>query len=738
MDGGPPLDPLGLLGGKKESPQPNTTKPAVGTGLWDVDQALGRKIGTDNTAQDEKRKLEQQRRLNVDSKSPSYPSKMPASKPKSEIAAEEFAALAKYFEPLLGEQKMLVIPAVRIRTPGSEWRSGRLIGTNYRVRVAVPKGETTEEDQWLIKCGYLDIPWGTIREINQEGNRLSILTKDRRHLTIDVIAINHSAVASELGGQLLTLADRFAWPGVKSSLFSFTHADEKWSGQQENSNHGLDGWQIYDPMREYGRLDLSTDQFSNGAPWYISSLNKDYRLSETYPSWLVFPKKFPAEELQAVAEFRKKGRLPAMSWCAPHLNYAGLFRSSQTTEGIAGALGAFAGQGKCVPDEKLMMAIGNATGQADRLLVLDLRPRKVAYVNRVVGGGIEDTSIFRVRYCGIENIHHVRDAYMGMASAAENTLAAGTGTWFQDVGNSKWYQLLGTVLEAVGFVIEEMSQCRSVLVHCSDGWDRTAQNTSLVMLCLDPFYRTFTGFYTLIQKEFCSFGHRFRTRLANGEKVTSEYSPIFFQWLDCCYQIMVQNPNSFEFKPSLLPRIGQECISGKYGTFLSDCEKEMIETVMPYTISIWTELLQPEVCDMYRNDFYIPASEPLDLDTNQVVFKIWDDFWFSHSPLKAKRLKVFGSESYAEAAMTPNRRGLIAANVDPIADPAAALRNSQGGASVSPIPSSEPTNNSSPTTNPVMPPPVAAVEQSTPEPKVEEKRAPPKPWDFDEGPDPFK
>ena len=35
---------------------------------------------------------------------------------------------------------------------------------------------------------------------------------------------------------------------------------------------------------------------------------------------------------------------------------------------------------------------------------------------------------------------------------------------------------------------------RSVLVHCSDGWDRTAQLTSLAMLMLDPYFRTIKGF----------------------------------------------------------------------------------------------------------------------------------------------------------------------------------------------------------------------------------------------------
>lgn len=33
----------------------------------------------------------------------------------------------------------------------------------------------------------------------------------------------------------------------------------------------------------------------------------------------------------------------------------------------------------------------------------------------------------------------------------------------------------------------------SVLVHCSDGWDRTAQVCSVASVLLDPFYRTLRG-----------------------------------------------------------------------------------------------------------------------------------------------------------------------------------------------------------------------------------------------------
>lgn len=55
----------------------------------------------------------------------------------------------------------------------------------------------------------------------------------------------------------------------------------------------------------------------------------------------------------------------------------------------------------------------------------------------------------------------------------------------------------------------------SVVVHCSDGWDRTAQLTSLAMLMLDGYYRTIRGFEVLVEKEWLSFGHRFQLVSSN-------------------------------------------------------------------------------------------------------------------------------------------------------------------------------------------------------------------------------
>ena len=40
----------------------------------------------------------------------------------------------------------------------------------------------------------------------------------------------------------------------------------------------------------------------------------------------------------------------------------------------------------------------------------------------------------------------------------------------------------------------------SVLVHCSDGWDRTAQTCALISLLIDPYYRTLHGFMVYTTK----------------------------------------------------------------------------------------------------------------------------------------------------------------------------------------------------------------------------------------------
>ena len=76
----------------------------------------------------------------------------------------------------------------------------------------------------------------------------------------------------------------------------------------------------------------------------------------------------------------------------------------------------------------------------------------------------------------------------------------------------RWQRNLKALLSGAARIVSLVAQNKaSVLVHCSDGWDRSTQLTSLSMLLLDPYYRTLEGFQVLVEKEwvccfqFCQF-----------------------------------------------------------------------------------------------------------------------------------------------------------------------------------------------------------------------------------------
>lgn len=60
--------------------------------------------------------------------------------------------------------------------------------------------------------------------------------------------------------------------------------------------------------------------------------------------------------------------------------------------------------------------------------------------------------------------------------------------------SSGWLKHIKSILDTSHFIAEAIVEGISVVVHCSDGWDRTAQVCSLASILLDPFYRTVSGF----------------------------------------------------------------------------------------------------------------------------------------------------------------------------------------------------------------------------------------------------
>ncbi|GKT24052.1 Myotubularin family like protein [Aduncisulcus paluster] len=244
-------------------------------------------------------------------------------------------------------------------------------------------------------------------------------------------------------------------------------------------------------------------------------------------------------------------------------------------------------------------------------------------------------------------------------------------TFPQALYASLWPYSISLLVSATMQVCEVMGiyGC-SCLVHCSDGWDRTSQVSSLACLLMDPYYRTLEGFSVLIEKEWCSYGHRFASRLRHGGTLirhdtkharqeekeckkdngmamcdsNGEYSSrfrdkdvsfVFIQWLEGVYQCMVQWPDYFEFNTDLLLFIANAALSSRYGTFLFDNEQDRAVNDIPLrTLSVWDDVFEPTVIPSFLNHNFLKEEQKrinfLRIESSLGRYQLWKEFWFQH------------------------------------------------------------------------------------------------------------
>lgn len=201
--------------------------------------------------------------------------------------------------------------------------------------------------------------------------------------------------------------------------------------------------------------------------------------------------------------------------------------------------------------------------------------------------------------------------------------------------DTRWLKHVMRVLSGARRVAEVLHEDgASVLVHCSDGWDRTPQLVALAQLILDPYYRTIRGFACLVEKEWCSFGHKFADRIGIGKDITehpNERSPVMLQFLDCVWQMIRQFPTCFEFNEKFLLHISDALLSGLYGTFLFNSERErLLDKVWERTESVWTPVLENPT--PYKNPLYRSTNRVLYPRANLKRVVLWDAMFFRWDP----------------------------------------------------------------------------------------------------------
>mmetsp|Transcript_4670 Transcript_4670/g.13054 ORF Transcript_4670/g.13054 Transcript_4670/m.13054 type:complete len:873 (-) Transcript_4670:49-2667(-) len=456
----------------------------------------------------------------------------------------------------------------------------------------------------------------------------------------------------------------------------------------------------FDPLVEFTRqFQKCTTGESQTCPWSIyQSINQSYQLCNSYPAILAGPASVEDTNpdgqrvLQQSASFRSEQRLPMLSFAAGN-GGGSIWRCSQPKIGLQGnrnsadewllnqileqaakanAMNHHAQQ--VIPQQILMQLTGSptlehlqnnwlpqtASGTCE-LKILDLRPRSSAMANRTGGYGYENTSNYpgtTLQFCGIGNIHAVRDAYQKMSNVCTG-VSTQDMQWTQLIEDSKWLSMTRLILSAAWETAYWVHAFHTpILLHCSHGWDRTSQVACVAQLLLDPYYRTMEGFACLVEKDFMAFGHPFHTRCAhgvggsgnngagnnmsnaNGDVDEGQISPIFMQFLDCVYQLIELYPEAFEINTRYLLDLSDHVYSCRFGNFLCDTERERetVAGIRQRTHSVWDFLEARHGGDTFKAQSVAKGGVLLmPLPTLMRNISLWTDRHAKHGPKPTQR-----------------------------------------------------------------------------------------------------
>jgi len=405
---------------------------------------------------------------------------------------------------------------------------------------------------------------------------------------------------------------------------------------------------------EFERQGVVTDGAEDGhlSKWVPMSINRDYAMCSSYPRTLYMPRCLDSGSIKASAAYRSKGRLPVLAWYNKRKGNA-IVRCAQPKAGLRSR--------RSDGDEVVIEACLKASNNADQIIIFDARSQVAAGGNKLMGKGTEAAAAYhnaKIVFMEIANIHAVRASY----DALRELISFGNEVkWLSSLEATGWLRHIRSVLSGAIVVARKMERMAvTCVVHCSDGWDRTAELTSLAQFMLDPHYRTLDGFIILVEKEWLSFGHKFHDRQLSAEH-PHERSPIFCQFLDCVWQIINQLPTAVEFNQQLLIRLADHSQSGWFGTFLFNTERQRRKFRLDNTsTSLWShiracraELMNPTYDASKHTGLITPISSMKKL-------ALWTDYYLRFDGMLNGGCHVASSQPPPAAGATTDILGKLA------------------------------------------------------------------------------
>ncbi|XP_022064341.1 myotubularin-related protein 4 isoform X1 [Acanthochromis polyacanthus] len=539
---------------------------------------------------------------------------------------------------LVKEDESLQVPFPVLQGEGVEYlgRADEAIIaiSNYRLHI---KFKDSVINTYPGVDNEISVPLRLIESVEcRDMFQLHIICKDSK------VVRCHFATFKQCQEWVKRLNRAAAHPSRLEDLFALAYHAWCLGGSADDEDQHVHLCRPGDHVCQRMEMEVKRMGFDTQNVWRVSDINCNYRLCSSYPQKLLVPIWITDKELESVASFRSWKRIPVVVY--RHLkNGAVIARCSQPeiswwgwrntddeylVTSIAKACHMDTGaksasacrQHSEAPDSSdsdfdSSLTVGSGCDDntvPQKLLILDARSYTAAVANRAKGGGCECEEYYpncEVMFMGMANIHAIRNSFYAVRAVCSQI--PDPGNWLSALESTRWLQHLSVMLKAATLVCSAVErEGRPVLVHCSDGWDRTPQIVALAKILLDPYYRTLEGFQVLVETEWLDFGHKFGDRCGHQENTddVSEQCPVFLQWLDCVHQLLKQFPCLFEFNEAFLVKLVQHTYSCLYGTFLCNNAREReARNIYKRTCSVWSLLRTGN--KNFQNFLYIPSHD---------------------------------------------------------------------------------------------------------------------------------
>ncbi|CAK1542013.1 unnamed protein product [Leptosia nina] len=449
-------------------------------------------------------------------------------------------------KPKLLNGEMIVGGAhsVVMLTPLSENERGRfgaLFVTNYKLSfVPIDTSVNDEYGQRNNLLGVFDVPltcvgalWltdgGTTRrrrlmprtDIPAKLKGIQLVCKNMKVLSFNFV---NSPLGT--GRQVVMALLHHAFPKRHDLLFAFEYREQYYPTLPSDMNMFL---RPADWKRELERCECPH--------WRITCINgTSDAFMLTAGETLIVPKSVLDYNLMESARHFRSGRVPVWVW--GRAEGAALLRS-----------------GELLPTE--------LSATAESVLLEQVRrshPKLTPpYVIYLCGNSYTNSSSTNV----LPSLALLNASYKKLADlCTPNTLSQ---FWMQDsqyysiLESSRWLRYVCNCIVFADDAARHITDNVTVVLQEGDGVDYCAVVSCVTQLLLDPYFRTISGFQSLIQKEWLALGHPFCDRFGlprpgsskdEVEKAPpSQVAPVFLLFLDCVWQLQSQFPAASSQEP---------------------------------------------------------------------------------------------------------------------------------------------------------------------------------------------